>query len=133
MEWITILKCPITGKDLRLLQPDEINTINGKITNGLIWQADGKLFKESLQQGLITIDNDYIYPLVREIVLLMKDLALTDNKNQITQDTISDHKKLVKSFYDLKGWHSDEAGNYKDALIYEDLRKVSKDYVKKMS
>ncbi len=131
MEWITILKCPITGQDLRVLQPDEINTLNGKLTNGLVWQADGAPFGTPLQQGLTTIDNSYIYPIVKEIVLLLKDLAITGIKSGMIMDTISDDKKRVKNFYDLEGWHSDEAGTYKDAHIYEDLRKVSRDYLKK--
>ncbi|HEX4852309.1 MAG TPA: hypothetical protein VFV08_15945, partial [Puia sp.] len=131
MEWISILKCPITGKDLRLLRQDEIQALNQKIESGLLFQADGAEFKEPLQQGLVTTDNSFIYPIIKEIVLLLKDLAVTDDKSRIIQDTISDDKKLVKNFYDQRGWHTDEAGNYEDAVIYEDLREVSKDYIKK--
>jgi len=131
MEWISILKCPITGSDLRQLRADEISTINNKIVQSQLWQADGKPFNEPLQQGLITTDNTYIYPIIKGIVLLLKDLAVTDDKQKIIPDTISDDKKLVKNFYDQRGWFTDEAGNYEDAVIYEDLREVSKDYLKK--
>ena len=131
MEWIAILKCPITGKDLRALTPEEINTLNSKIAQGQVWQGDGKSFTEPLQKGLITSDGAYIYPIIKEIVLLLKDLVVVDSKDKIIKDTISDDKKLVKNFYDQKGWHTDEAGNYEDAVIYEDLREVSKEYLKK--
>ncbi|MDR3714458.1 MAG: class I SAM-dependent methyltransferase [Puia sp.] len=131
MEWIAILKCPITGKDLRALTPEEINTLNSKIAQGQVWQGDGKAFTEPLQKGLITSDGTYIYPIIKEIVLLLKDLVVVDSKDKIIKDTISDDKKLVKNFYDQKGWHTDEAGNYEDAVIYEDLRDVSKEYLRK--
>jgi len=131
MEWISILKCPITGSDLRALRADEIATLNGKISQEQLWQADGKSFTEPLQQGLITTNNTYIYPIIKDIVLLLKDLAVTDDKQRIIPDTISDDKKLVKNFYDQRGWFADEEGNYEDAVIYEDLRDVSKQYLKK--
>jgi ubiquinone/menaquinone biosynthesis C-methylase UbiE/uncharacterized protein YbaR (Trm112 family) len=131
MEWISILKCPVTSRDLRLLTSEEISSLNEKIKSGRLLQADGKQFTEALQQGLINEDGSYVYPIIREIVLLMKDLALTDNPERIFADTLSDDKKLVKNFYDQRGWHANEAGNYEDAVIYEDLRRVSRDYIRK--
>src|SRR5580693_29304 len=131
MEWIEILKCPITGKDLRALTQDEISSLNQKISNDNVFQADGKPFTESIQQGLITVDGAYIYPIIKDIVLLLRDLAIVDSANGIIKDTISYDKKLVQDFYDKRGWNTDEAGNYEDAVIFEDLRDVSKDYLKK--
>jgi ubiquinone/menaquinone biosynthesis C-methylase UbiE len=131
MEWITMLKCPITSADLRKLEPVEIDDLNQKIVAGLLWQADGKPFTEPLREGLITADKSYIYPVIKEIVLLLTELAVTEDPKKIVQDSLSDDKKLVKNFYDQRGWHTDEAGNYEDAVIYEDLRDVSKDYIKK--
>jgi SAM-dependent methyltransferase/uncharacterized protein YbaR (Trm112 family) len=131
MKWIEIVKCPITGRDLRALRQDEIASLNTQIASGKITQADGKPFSENLEQGLIVVDGSYIYPIVREIVLLLKDLAIVDSPEKIIKDTISDDKKLVRDFYNNKGWHADAAGNYEDAVIYEDLREVSKDYLKK--
>ena len=61
----------------------------------------------------------------------MKDLALVDSKDKLLKDTINADKQLVKNFYDEKGWFADEAGNYEDAVIFEDLRDVTKDYIKK--
>lgn len=131
MEWIEIMKCPMTGQDLRALQPDEIRSINEKATSNQLWQADGKPMTEKIEKGLITIDGRYIYPIIKEIVLLLKDLAVVDSQDKIIKDTINADKQLVKNFYDQKGWFTDEAGNYEDAVIYEDLREVSKDYIKK--
>ena len=131
MEWIEILKCPITGKDLRALTTDEISSLNQKISDGRILQAGGKPFNEKIEQALITAGGEYIYPIIKNIVLLLRDLAIVDSPDKIIKDTISDDKKLVQDFYNQRGWHTDEAGNYEDAVIFEDLRDVSKEYLKK--
>jgi len=38
-------------------------------------------------------------------------------------------KKLVKNFYDDRGWHQENDGDYKDAIIFEDLRPMSLEYI----
>ena len=131
MEWIAILKCPFTGNDLRALQPAEIDALNQKIDKGQLWQADGKTFTTKLSKGLISVKGDYIYPVINEIVLLLKDLALVESRDHLLKDTISADKQLVKNFYDEKGWFANEKGDYEDAVIFEDLRDVTKDYIKK--
>ncbi len=131
MEWISILICPISGKNLRALQPNEINDINIKVATNQLWQADGKPMTEMIEKGLITIDGKYIYPIINEIVLLLKDLALVDSQDKVIKDSISADKQLVKNFYEEKGWFADEAGNYKDAVIFEDLRPFAQDYITK--
>lgn len=131
MEWIAILKCPFTGQDLRALDTREIEALNEKITTSGVWQADGKPFHTPLEQALVSVDGKYIFPIIRGIILLLKDLALVDSKEHILKETISADKQLVKDFYDQKGWFTDEQGNYEDAVIFEDLREVSKDYIKK--
>jgi ubiquinone/menaquinone biosynthesis C-methylase UbiE/uncharacterized protein YbaR (Trm112 family) len=131
MEWIAILKCPITGTDLRALREDEIIELNKKIAANVLWQADGKAFTTPLTKGLISANGRYIYPIINEIILLLKDLALVSSKSNLLTDTISADKQLVKDFYDEKGWFANEAGDYEDAVIFEDLREVSKEYIKR--
>jgi ubiquinone/menaquinone biosynthesis C-methylase UbiE len=131
MEWISIVKCPITGRELRELNPEEVAALNEKIVRAEIVQTDGKPFTESLEKALVTVDQSYIYPILKEIVLLLKDLALVGPNGKVLDDLMSDDKKLVKNFYDQRGWHANEAGDYEDAVIFEDLRPVSKDYLKK--
>lgn len=131
MEWISILKCPITGEDLRALTPSEIEVLNQKIAAGNLWQADGKVFTTPLTQGLISSGGTYIYPIIREIILLLKDLAVVDSRDKLLKETISADKQLVKNFYDEKGWFANEKGDYEDAVIFEDLRDVTKEYIKR--
>jgi ubiquinone/menaquinone biosynthesis C-methylase UbiE/uncharacterized protein YbaR (Trm112 family) len=131
MEWIAILKCPISGQALRLLEAAEIEHINTKAAGNGLWQADGKPMTQKIEKGLITVDGAYIYPIIKEIVLLLKDLAVVDAPEKIIKDIISEDKQLVKNFYDQKGWFTDEKGNYEDAVIFEDLRPFAQDYIKK--
>jgi ubiquinone/menaquinone biosynthesis C-methylase UbiE/uncharacterized protein YbaR (Trm112 family) len=131
MEWIEILKCPISGNALRALTSEEVSRLNDKINAGKVFQADGNSFQEKIEKGLITMSGEYIYPIIKDIVLLLRDLAIVDSIDKVIKDTISDDKKLVQNFYNQRGWHTDESGNYEDAVIFEDLRDVSKEYLKK--
>lgn len=131
MEWISILKCPISQADLRVLTASEILDLNAKVANGQLWQTDGKPMTTPLENGLIGVNGKYIYPIINEIFLLLPDLAIVDSKDKILGDSLSDDKKLVKDFYDNRGWHITEKGDYEDADIFEDLRPFAQDYITK--
>ena len=131
LEWISILKCPISGQELSVLQTSEIIALNEDSMNNKLWQLDGKKIDYTIEMGLITSDHTYIYPIINGIVLLLKDLALTGSNNHIITGMIDKDKALVQNFYNQKGWFVNEEGNYEDAVIYEDLREVSEEYLKK--
>ncbi len=131
MEWISILQCPFTGQELRLLTNEEINNINIQIRAGNVWQADGNAFNTPVKKALISLDSTYIYPIINEIVILLKDLAITSSKEKLSLHKISPDKQLVKSFYDEKGWFADEQGHYEDGVIFEDFREVTREYIKR--
>jgi ubiquinone/menaquinone biosynthesis C-methylase UbiE len=114
-----------------MLTEPELADLNSKIALGTVFQADGQLFGETVQKGLISAEGAYIYPIINGIILLLKDLAIVDSQEKVIRDTMSADKKLVQDFYNKRGWHTDAAGNYEDAVIFEDLREVSKDYLKK--
>lgn len=131
MEWIAILKCPVTGQALHALNTDELSQLNQKASEGLLYSADGNSWTGKLNAALATADKAYVYPVINEIVLLLKDLAVISSIEKIINDPIDQNKQLVKDFYDQIGWEKNAAGNYEDAVIYEDLRDVSSDYLKK--
>ena len=62
---------------------------------------------------------------------MLPDLALVDSTEKILGDSLSDDKKLVKNFYDNRGWHTTEKGDYEDADIFEDLRPFAQEYLTK--
>lgn len=131
MEWISILKCPFTGQELSLINNEELVELNKRIDSGKAWQADGTPFITPVTKGLISTDKTFIYPIIRGIIILLKDLAIVSSKENLISHQISDDKKLVKNFYDEKGWFADEKGHYEDGVIFEDFRDVTKDYIKK--
>jgi ubiquinone/menaquinone biosynthesis C-methylase UbiE/uncharacterized protein YbaR (Trm112 family) len=131
MEWINILKCPITGEDLRLLTSDEIAMLNKKISDSRVRNADGSFVTKQLEKALINSSGDYMYPIFNNISLLLKDLAITTDPKKIVTQHINADKKLVKDFYDQKGWFTNEEEDYEDAVIFEDLRPFAQDYIKK--
>lgn len=131
MEWIEILKCPYTGGDLRWLTDVELAEVNRKIKVGEMLQADGKKMTAELQQAMATLNGEFVYPVMNGICLLMKDLAVVSSTDVLPGGTLSDDKKLVKDFYDQRGWHTTDKGDYEDADIFEDLRPFAQDYIKK--
>ncbi len=131
MEWISILKCPVTGNDLRELEQDEIVILQQKMRAQQLWRSDGQPLAELIERALIEVNGAYIYPIIKEIVVLVKDLAIIDAPGNIIHLPLSEDKLRVKKFYDEKGWFTNAAGNYTDAQIYEDLRNVSRDYLNK--
>jgi ubiquinone/menaquinone biosynthesis C-methylase UbiE len=130
MEWINILKCIFTGNDLRELTLAEIEKMNELLAQGKIWQVDGKQIDYKLEKGLTTVDGSYIYPIIKGVVVLLSDLALVDSFDKVQGELLSDDKKLVKNFYDDRGWHQEEGQEYEDAIIFEDLRPMSVEYIK---
>ncbi len=131
MDWISMLQCPITGSGLRSLTQDEIELLHQKTANHQLWHADGKLVDDFTNMGLISLKGGYVYPIIKEIVILLKDFAIVDSLSNIQSQSLHADKQQVKKFYDEKGWFENDAGNYEDAVIYEDLRQVSKEYIKK--
>lgn len=127
MEWISILKCPVTGSGLRPLEKAEIKSLNQKP----LWQVDGTRMNQPILNALATPDGGFIYPIIQGVVVLLKDLAIVDNEDRVSAEMLGADKKLVKEFYDNKGWHVTEKGDYADADIFEDLRPIASDYIKK--
>lgn len=131
LDWTGILKCPVSGQDLLVLNPAEIKALNEDAADKRLWQSDGILINQPLEQGLISADGSYIYPIINGITILMKSLALIRSIEKIIPGEADQDKLLVQNFYNQKGWFANKEGNYEDALIYEDLREVSKEYLKK--
>jgi ubiquinone/menaquinone biosynthesis C-methylase UbiE/uncharacterized protein YbaR (Trm112 family) len=131
MEWIEILKCPITSQNLRALEAAELTELNNKVRGGQVWQSNGQPMPDTIEQGLTTVNGDYIFPIKEGVVLLLPELALITSKDKIVESTLNEDKQLVKNFYDSRGWHTTEKGDYEDGDIFEDLRPFAQDYIKK--
>ena len=131
MEWVSILRCPVTKSELVLLEPGETDDLNARIQAGRLLHLSGEPVTDPVTQGLKTRDNGHVYPIIDGIVVLLKELAIAWEAEAAAPELLNADKHQVKNFYDLKGWFTDEEGNYEDAIIYEDLRAVSADYIRK--
>ncbi|MDO8994770.1 MAG: hypothetical protein Q7U83_17005, partial [Daejeonella sp.] len=103
MNWIGILKCPLTGLDLRILTEEEVMLLKADATAHKLWQADGSVMNQTLEQGLISSDQSYIYPIINGIIILLKDLALTRSADKFIKAEKDKDKQLVQNFYNQKG------------------------------
>lgn len=131
MEWLSILRCPVTKSDLVPLQPEEIRLLNEKIAAGASQAAHAQILGGSIQEGFRSGAHEYAYPVVDGILLLLKDVAVPWQETAPVSGSLDRDKQWVRDFYNQQGWVTDEEGNYRDAVIYEDLRPVSAEYVRK--
>jgi ubiquinone/menaquinone biosynthesis C-methylase UbiE/uncharacterized protein YbaR (Trm112 family) len=128
----SILRCPITKKGLRLLQYDEIRQMNDQIARGELLHTDGTLVKASLEAGFISVEGQYVYPVLDGIIILMEDLAIPmTGQKQAALVTLSAEKKVLQDFYDSIGWQKEgkKAASFVDSFKWEDLRPVAREYI----
>ncbi len=108
MEWVQILKCNFTGNDLRLLSSEELASYNALINQQALWHTNGTLVDYKLESALISVDNTYVYPIIKGIVILLADLALVKDKSKIQGESLIADKKLVQDFYNQRCWFQEE-------------------------
>jgi len=127
-----ILRCPITKQDLRLLKPQEFTPLNNRIAKGELVHVDGTPVKVSIEAGFISKDGRFVYPVLDGIILLLKNLAIPVKEHKdAAQVGLRAEKKILQDFYDSIGWQKkgQESASFEDALRWEDLRPVSREYV----
>lgn len=74
----------------------------------------------------------YAYPVINDIVMLLKENAISLGEAEtLLPITSNEDKQRVRDFYDNVGWKANAEGDYTDASIYEDLRPVSAVYIRK--
>ncbi|MEW6715906.1 MAG: class I SAM-dependent methyltransferase [Chloroflexota bacterium] len=127
-----LLRCPITSGTLRKISSREIEELNHQIALGKLTHYDGTFVSESLESGFISSDNLYVYPVIDDIVVLLKHLAIVlVGRESDPTHTLREEKRVVRNFYDQIGWKEGEGVKnvFVDALRYEDLRPVSQEYI----
>jgi len=130
-DWTSILKCPVTGDSLKFVPEQDLNRINQLCKERLVWHIDGQPVNDIITSALVAENGHYIYPIINGIVVLLGNLTMITDKTLAVAIEMDEDKSLVQKFYDEKGWFADTEGNYEDAVIFEDLREVSKDYIYK--
>lgn len=128
--FVPLLRCPISRKKLYVLDAANLNRLNDAIVSGSVFTYEGDTVTDLLQEGLVTDDNKYIYPVVDGYIagLLPSKAIVVDNTLSMEKNkSFSAEKKMVQQFYDGFGWVKTEDG-YNDTLTFEDRRPVSENY-----
>ena len=72
-ELLKILCCPETHQAVRLAEPAIIDELNGKIGAGTVNNRAGQPVKEKVEGGLIRADGKVLYPIRRNIPVMLVD------------------------------------------------------------
>ena len=128
---VQLIRCPITKNPLRPLTEEEIAALNVEINSRSRRHHDGSEIETRLEEGLITEDKRYAYPVVDGIAALLPEMAIpmearhgdTDDRRSLRKE-----KESVRDFYDNIGWKK-EGDLYADTSIFVDKREVSREYL----
>jgi uncharacterized protein len=70
---LKILCCPETHQEVRLAEPMVIEKLNGQIAAGALKNRAGQPVQEQIEAGLIRADGKYLYPIRRDIPVMLVD------------------------------------------------------------
>ncbi len=75
-QFIDMLCCPETHKDVSLATEHLIANINDKIKSGIITNRGGDTIKDPIDGGLIRSDKKLLYPIREDIPIMLIDEAI---------------------------------------------------------
>ena len=75
-ELLKIMCCPETHQDLVLAEASVIEILNQQISAGQLRNRAGQVVKEKLDGGLIRSDRQFLYPIRRDIPIMLIDEAI---------------------------------------------------------
>ena len=70
---LKILCCPETHQEVRLAEPVVIEKLNAQIAAGKLANRAGQPVKEEIEGGLIRADGKLLYPIRRNIPVMLVD------------------------------------------------------------
>ena len=72
-ELLKILCCPETHQEVRLAEAAVLEKLNGQIAAGTLKNRAGQPVQEKIEGGLIRADGKYLYPVRRDIPVMLVD------------------------------------------------------------
>ncbi len=75
-ELLNILRCPDDHSKLTLAPSEMVQRINNAIRNGQVTSRGGQTVEETIHAGLIREDGKYLYPIIDDIPVLLRDDAI---------------------------------------------------------
>ncbi len=73
---LPILCCPETHQPVRLAEATLIDSLNQRIASGALKSRGGQLIKEKLDSGLVRQDGQFLYPVRRDIPVMLVEEAI---------------------------------------------------------
>jgi len=130
---VDILRCPISHSDLHYLSGTEIEALNGRIRIGSVNDLRGTTVERPLTAALASGGGEFVYRVEDGILFLLPILAIRGGPPAAVAPCcdLAPETKNVRRFYDEFGWRESEEGVFEDARTFEDLRPVSRDYIRK--
>jgi uncharacterized protein YbaR (Trm112 family) len=76
-ELLTNLRCPETRQELRAVDTALLDQLNQQIAAGALRNCGGRTVNEKLDGGLVRTDGKVLYPIRRNIPVMLTDEAIT--------------------------------------------------------
>lgn len=73
---IAVLRCPISGKPLEIAAKPLVERVNAAIASGSLRDRHDQKIDEPIDEGLVTIDGDRLYPVRGEIPTMIADESI---------------------------------------------------------
>jgi uncharacterized protein YbaR (Trm112 family) len=75
-ELLKILCCPESHQELRTANPELVQKLNTQIQAGTLKNRAGQPINEKIDDGLVRSDGKYLYPVRRNIPVMLVDEAV---------------------------------------------------------
>ena len=76
VELLKILCCPETHQTLALAEASALDKVNERLASGCLRNRAGQPVREKIEDGLVRADGRYLYPMRRNIPVLLVDEAI---------------------------------------------------------
>ena len=76
-ELLSLLRCPATRQPLTAAEPAVVARLNALVAAGSLRNAAGEPVTAQLDGGLVRADGQALYPVRREVPVLLVDEAIT--------------------------------------------------------
>jgi len=130
---LDLLRCPVTQGSLHLMDALTLRGWNAGVETGAVRHLDGAPVRQRFAAALATEDGSVVYGIEDGILLLLRELGMTRDGQYLAlpPSPQAATNRSVAAFYDQVGWQTVAAGHvFDDSARYEDLRPVSRDYVR---
>jgi len=75
-EILKILCCPETRQPVAPVDPSLIDALNEQVTSGRLKNRAGQVVKEKLDDGLVREDRKFLYPIRKNIPVMLVEEAI---------------------------------------------------------